>query len=149
MLGLRHSADAQSIMHTPNGSAWGSGAPIETWCGRPVQDDLLILTTNLGPHVARLPLPAPSDASGPEIRASVAGTPRVLNVTATDASALRYVMLRAYVDLGDPRFNRPTLLAEKVQLAPPYVFDVSELAEDATLQVLAVDRWDNLTVKTF
>jgi len=142
MVGLRHSTDEQSIMHAPHGSGWGVGAPVEQTCQRPIQDDRAVLEETVGLSITSNRLVETIDALAPEV--SVGATAKgTLLVTATDDSKIRYVMLRAHVDIGDPVLNRPALVDEQIRFAPPYEFEVAGIESQATIEISAVDRWDN------
>jgi hypothetical protein len=152
--GLVHDKDATGTYMVTGGNtdAWGAG-PIDPvggyTCGRTQQDDLAVLTSNVGVHVQRDAVPAAADAVPPSLTAVSLASGDVLTPTyqpciqTADASGVAFAMMQVIAQLptGDQ------VVQQQYLLAPPYRFEgLNEIAgAPLLLRIVAVDRYDNLS----
>ena len=151
--GLVHSTDAQgTYMTTGNADAWGTGpvTPVGSYtCGRTQQDDVAILTANVGLHVPRDPVPPPSDTTPPTLQVVSLADGATLNtsyqpcVQASGDSDIAFVMMQLIAQLSGTEY----VIQQDYRLSPPYRFAGLEPVAGAPLflRFVAVDTSDNVT----
>jgi hypothetical protein len=155
--GLMHNKDAQGTFMMTGGStnAWGSGPvdPVGSQaCSRTDQDDVAVLTANVGPHVTRTAVPPPTDTTPPTLQVASLTDGAVLSysyqpcVQASDDTGIAYAMVQVITQTAMGSF----VFQQDHREAPPYQFAPLQPVQGAQaiwLRFVAVDHTDNVTEK--
>jgi hypothetical protein len=152
IFGLVHNTDAQGTYMMTGGTddAWGSGPvdPIGSQgCPRTTQDDVTVLTTNIGLHTTRDPVPPPPDTTPPVISVDsltngmMIGSSYQPCVHASDDTEVMTVVMQVIIQTD----TGPGILQQDHREAPPYQFaPINPVGGNFYVRFVAVDKWDNI-----